>query len=108
MGASDHNPTVRARLCVKNASKLASVGVLSCDDDMKTLIGARLSEDATWSLGFWALQLLWQHAGPSHGASSGNVTWEIDVPLLSGRAEDMFVSRSKPAFYLSHNVRDLD
>lgn len=36
---------------------------------MKTLIGLCLSEDAMWSLGFWALQLLLQLGGSSHGSS---------------------------------------
>lgn len=46
-----------------------SAGVLECNDGMKTLIGLCLSEDAMSSLRIWASQLLWQHGGPSHGAS---------------------------------------
>lgn len=56
---SDHKPGLRVQ----------SRCVLSSNDGMKSLIGLCLSEDATWSLGFWALQLLWHHGGPSHGAS---------------------------------------
>lgn len=78
-------------MCVKNAPKSASagvIGVLSRKDGIKT--GLCPSGDATCSLGVWALQLLWQHGGPSHGASLRNVKWEIGIILLPGKAKDMF------------------